>query len=338
MKYYRAEIDIKLESICFNNSEEHSNHISNIIKLIEDLNKSNIFYVKNKFIKQEVNHFNINLTLKTRLGGLFTESQINLDSNNTYLFIQNKLINNKRHTLFDVNEYNLEIWEQEWTNKSSDEAFDKEMQELGLNCMPKEFPTEANDAKLAPGEFVTIQTGGISIKDCPQFKELCEPVNTSQVDIESSKKQHPMQHFYKFNQEAAQNTSLPLLGMEALSKENNKDIFSDSPKEVITSLRNKGYLKDVDEIYAKLESKKNKKRSLSSLILEYLKKNGSSSVKQITKGVLKMGLVTKSKSPRMLVNSMLWKLHSDERYTQPDENGVYQYLVIRDKDGWKLNK
>lgn len=81
-----------------------------------------------------------------------------------------------------------------------------------------------------------------------------------------------------------------------------------------------------------------KKKSLRELILAFLKKNGPSSVKQITLGVLNMGLVTQSKSPRMVVNSMLWKLCRDERYRQQDKKGAYYNPVILDNDRWRLKK
>jgi hypothetical protein len=82
---------------------------------------------------------------------------------------------------------------------------------------------------------------------------------------------------------------------------------------------------------------KEKKKSLKELILAFLKKKGPSSVKEITLGVLNMGLVTKSKSPRMLVNSMLWKLYRDERYRQKDKTGAYYNPVRLDGDRWMLN-
>jgi len=95
---------------------------------------------------------------------------------------------------------------------------------------------------------------------------------------------------------------------------------------------------DMSDHLAKAEAKKEKKKSLRELILAFLKKNGPSSVKQITLGVLNMGLVTKSKSPRMIVNSMLWKLCRDERYRQKDKKGAYYNPVILDGDRWKLKK
>ena len=93
-----------------------------------------------------------------------------------------------------------------------------------------------------------------------------------------------------------------------------------------------------EEINPEITPKEKKKKSLRELILAFLKKNGPSSVKQITLGVLNMGLVTQSKSPRMVVNSMLWKLCRDERYRQQDKKGAYYNPVILDNDRWRLKK
>lgn len=314
MKYARAKLNIELKSRYSSCASNSNLVIKEANSIIENIDNDSIFYIINWEINL-LDFVGVTISLETKS---YKNSWKELkDIKERVKNINSILFSNEETFLIDNLNFTIEPFSEEDLEKSI------------MGDVEKDIPQKKDDSNQAPSASMAFDRNFVFMT-----KEQARAYREAHLPFGEDPEKSIEEVMSDIGEKATDLPKEKLMSSFEVSpsKEERKNIVSpvgSSPGNFIPITK-----KQMEELLPKKE----KKKSLRELILAFLKKKGPSSVKQITLGVLNMGLVTKSKSPRMLVNSMLWKLCRDERYRQKDKTGSYYNPVRLDGDRWRLSK